>query len=67
MRARARRRAPQVLRTLAPPLTGDLCGTLLRCMLQCLEPGLQVRPLGTCRASVAVPNPVNTITTDLMR
>lgn len=32
----------QVLRTLAPPLTGDLCGALLRCILQCLDPASQV-------------------------
>jgi hypothetical protein len=35
-------RSQQVLRTLAPPLSGDLCGTLLRCVLTCLGPAVQV-------------------------
>ena len=36
-------RSQQVLRTLAPPLTGDLCSTLLRCFMACLGPAALVR------------------------
>ncbi|KAI8469209.1 MAG: cell morphogenesis central region-domain-containing protein [Monoraphidium minutum] len=48
-------RSQQVLRTLAPPLTADLVGALLRCVLQCTEPAAQAS--GRARAHGVFPAP----------